>query len=139
MKILTIFIFSSVYLLANVESQEVCESYTAYGYFVEAEMCSEESPYCCGYCTIRYCCDDSTYRLDQSACTIENCTGYYNTYGSYFKPEDCIDRFCCGLCDYRYCCSSPISKLNQSSCPEGIPTTKKTTTQKPYSSSSTST
>lgn len=136
MKILAIFIFSSVYLLAKVESQEACESYTSYGYYNEERNCTR---FCCGSCTARYCCTDWDLRLDQNACTLENCTDYYRIDGSYYEPEDCIDRFCCGWCDYRYCCSSPDSKLNQSSCPEGIPTTTKTTTQKPYSSSSTST
>lgn len=119
MKILAVLICSIVYLLAKVKSLEVCESYIAYnGLFNDAKNCSR---YCCGLCNDRYCCTEILLQLNQTQCTRENCTGYYDKYGYYYnEPKTCIDTgtsFCCGDCDYRSCCANPNRRLNQSSCP----------------------
>ena len=121
-----LFLFLFVCILPKVRFEEVCESYTYYGFYNEALNCSD---YCCGSCTARYCCDDPYYRVDQQACVKENCTGYYDYWGVYNYARDCTVRyvFCCGSCDDRYCCSSPSYKLNQTACPNLSPTTRKTT------------
>ena len=134
-KIFALMLFSIVYSVAMVESQEVCESYYTLFSTYEAQNCSM---YCCGHCNDRFCCSSLSDRLDQKLCTPEDCDGYYGLNGYYYKPPSCYDyeEFCCGRCESRYCCSYPTSRLNQSTCPEGIPTTKRTTTNS-YSSLST--
>ena len=126
-------LFSIVYSVAMVESQEVCESYYTLWSTYEAQNCSM---YCCGSCNDRFCCDSLSERLDQKLCTPENCNSYYDSFGYYSYGQVCFEKFCCGSCNYRYCCSYPTSRLNQSSCPVGTPSTKRTTTYSPYSSSS---
>ena len=111
-------LFSIVYSVAIVESQEVCESYSYIEYYYDAQNCSK---YCCGSCNSRYCCSDLSIRLDQKSCTPENCDGFYDIFGNFFNFQNCLHLFCCGSCDFRYCCSYPTYRLNQSSCPDRKP------------------
>ena len=131
-KTLALVLFSIVFSVAIVESQEICESYNTLWSTNEAQNCSM---YCCGSCKDRFCCNSLSNRLDQKLCTPENCHSFYDSYGNYYSLLNCFEQFCCGNCDYRYCCSFPTSRLNQSSCPVEIPSTKRTTTV--YSSTST--
>lgn len=129
---LTSFPLLLIYIsLSKIKSQELCQSFTYYGYFVEEQNCPA---YCCGNsCNDRYCCNDVSQRLDQSKCLPDNCNAYYDQW-SYQPDVNCGDEFCCGSCDSRFCCSIISLKLNQSECP-ALP--KTTTTTPFYSSSST--
>lgn len=130
---LTIFSLLLIYIsLSKINSQELCQSFTYNGYFVEEQNCPA---YCCGNsCSDRYCCSDITQSLDQSKCVPENCNAYYYNNWNYQLEVNCGGEFCCGSCDSRYCCSIISLKLNQSECP-ALP---QTTTTPVYSSSSTS-
>ena len=120
------------FITPKLNSQEVCESYTYFGYLHEEQNCSM---YCCGSCSFRYCCGNIKDRLDQNQCTHENCEPYYISYDGYINAQTCLElSFCCGSCDIRYCCNNPSSRLNQSSCSTERP--PKTTTSYPRSTSS---
>lgn len=130
---LTIFSLLVIYMtLSKINSQELCQSFTYFGYFIEEQDCPA---YCCGdSCSDRYCCNDVSERLDQTKCTPENCTAYYDYSNSYQLGVNCHGEFCCGSCQARYCCTDISSKLNQSECSTLPPIT----TTPFYSSSSTS-
>ena len=130
-KILAFMLFSIVYSVAMIESQEVCESYYTLFSTNESQNCSI---YWCGSCNDRFCCNSLSDRLDQKLCTPEDCNSYYDSYGNYYGLSYCFEQFWCGNCDYRYCCSFPTSRLNQSACPVEIPSTKRTTAVYPSTS-----
>ena len=56
------------FIIPTLNNQEVCESYSYNGYLHEEQNCSI---YCCGSCTIKYCCGYPSLRLNQSSCSTE--------------------------------------------------------------------
>ena len=114
--------------IANVNSQEKCEiyTYTINGIVYEEIPCRR---YCCGFCDLRYCCELSEYRLNQTSCKRpENCLAYYDSYERPNKEKDCRDIFCCGSCIDRYCCVFTEKWLNQSQCSNDVTTKHKQST-----------
>lgn len=120
--LVTLFLFSN-----SVQSFELCESYISNSTTIIPDRnCSQEQNLCCGGCDFKYCCNDTSSRLDQSLCkknlVTENqsCQPYeFIHLGQSIKVEafKCPQNsFCCGNCDNRSCCNNSTLILNQNIC-----------------------